>query len=82
MPLDSNWKIASVRPSEKTLSESASSSAIFERSSAAPVSVLIVLRQSSMIVSVVSARKSIFSMPVFSRSDMAYCVVISSLADL
>ena len=44
-----------------------------------PSDCLILFKQSLITVKAVSARKSIFSIPVFSKSDMEYCVVNSSL---
>ena len=39
------------------------------------------IKQSFITVKAVSAKKSILSMPVFSRSDMTYCVVSSSFPE-
>jgi len=59
-----------------------SSRGIFAKSGRSPISRSIDLRQSSMMVSVVRARKSILSIPVFSRSDMTNWVVSSSFCPL
>src|SRR5215213_5803280 len=81
MPDDSNWKTASVLPSANTARALASLSAISGHLISSPSICLMLIKQSFITVKAVSAKKSILSMPVFSRSDITYCVVSSSLPE-
>ena len=78
MPLDSNWNTPLVRPSEKSWYVSASSSGMLSWVGRLPVRFSIQPNASSMIVSVVSPKKSILSSPIASRLFMSYWVTISS----
>jgi hypothetical protein len=56
-------------------------SAISAQLISSPSSCLMLFKQSFITVKAVSAKKSILSMPVFSRSDMTYWVVSSSFPE-
>ena len=79
IPDDSNWKMPSVRPSEKRRNASGSFSGIVERSTFRPVLLPADFTASSRIVSVMRPRKSIFRSPILSTDFISNWVVISSL---
>ena len=81
IPDDSNWKIASVRPSLNSCIVFSSLSKIFAHTISSLSMRFMLFKQSLIMVSVLSARKSILSTPTFSRSVISYCVVTSSLAE-
>ena len=79
IPPDSNWNIASVRPEPNNCIVFASLSEVLAQSRSVLSARFMLSKQSLMMVSVLSARKSIFKTPTFSRSDISYWVVTSSL---
>src|SRR5476651_1338055 len=79
IPPDSNWNIASVRPEPNNCIVFSSLSEVLAQSTSMLSARFMLNKQSLMMVRVLSARKSIFKTPTFSRSDISYWVVTSSL---
>src|SRR6266550_2549877 len=71
----------SVRPSLNSCIVFSSLSKTFAHTISSLSMRFMLFKQSLIIVSVLSARKSILSTPTFSRSVISYCVVTSSLAE-
>jgi hypothetical protein len=78
---DSNWKIPSVRPRDSRSYGAGSSSGIDSMSIRSPPASAMDATASSMTVSVLRPRKSIFSRPTFSTLVMSHCVVSSPLSE-
>ena len=69
---DSNWKMPAVRPRRSRAYTSGSSSVSVAMSGRTPVRASIIVHASWITVSVLRPRKSILSMPTFSRDPMSY----------